>query len=672
MELDKKRKMEAATDLKNVDTQTIEQVPSGIQLAEGTILLGRYMLMRQIGQGGTSSVYRVRDMLAVLGGDESESHIAAKIVKVPPASASNHEQQMMLREALTTRHLAHPNILKVYDYHQDGDLYFVTMELIEGESLADLVARKPNKKLAYKQVKAIISAVAAGLTEAHQNGVIHSDVKPSNILISESGEIKVIDFATARSYIDARVKGQKIDDGANYYGFTLAYASPQTIADEPASPSDDVFSLACIVYELLSGKHPYARKPTSTIAKKYVPPRPKEIGLFQWLVLRKGLSLVASKRYSSVNEFVSRLFFAKNLLSYATVFTGVAVGLVLGVSSLINTVNAYIDTRSAHESAYQQLSYQQQLVSSLLANLPENSASLVQHLQGIEGAERQVVLASIKGAILDKLSAQAKNVLGYSAASVQASHFDDFLAHASGYKAIFPDSNKLLGLLADVESERNAYALGLQHQYYSFWQTTNFSQADARHLDLLQEKILSFDPVFEVVLGADVTSMISNKVDDAIANNNISQLAQINAFINGVGKPHFEFLLPEQLRALSNAVLVANYLAGLKTDAADTGEYPIEATLYFIKEDLKALESSIADLWFDKDMAAVSDTLLALVTDFSIPADSPVMTSIQQKLLEKLEGKLKFHKRKGNSESIVVIQGLIDKHKAVNSSQAVL
>lgn len=133
MELDKKRKMEAATDLKNIDTQKIEQLPSGIQLAEGTILLGRYMLMRQIGQGGTSSVYRVRDMLAVLGGDESESHIAAKIVKVPPASASNHEQQMMLREALTTRHLAHPNILKVYDYHQDGDLYFVTMELIEGE-----------------------------------------------------------------------------------------------------------------------------------------------------------------------------------------------------------------------------------------------------------------------------------------------------------------------------------------------------------------------------------------------------------------------------------------------------------------------------------------------------------------------------------------------------------
>lgn len=669
--MDKRRKMEAATEL-TAHTPTVA-TPSAEEthLAEGTVLLGRYMLMRLIGQGGTSSVYRVRDLLAVLGGDDNESHIAAKIVKVPPVAGSNHEQQMMLREALTTRHLAHPNILKVYDYHQDGELYFVTMELIEGESLADLISRKPNRTLPYKQVKTIVSAVAQGLTEAHDKGVIHSDIKPSNILISESGEIKVIDFATARSYIDARVKGQKIDDGANYYGYTLAYASPQTIADEPASPSDDVFSLACIVYELISGKHPYARKPTSTIAKNYVPPRPKGLGIFQWLVLRKGLHLVASKRYSSVNTFVSRFFLAKNILAYSAISVGVIAALVLGVASLTAGLNKYLATQNVYQAAYMQQESQQQLLASLHANVPLSSKLLGQHLQGEASESRQFILASLKDELLASLTGEAQKVMGYSAANVQAEHFDSFLAYAAGYKALYPDSSRLQSLLADVERERSDYVLGLQLKYYNHWQSTNYSDEDSRYLLALNEKILTFDPVFEVVLGADVTASLSAAIDDAMLTNNIESLATLDHFIGVLGANLFEFLSVNQLEALKNASEVSTYSASVSGPGESVGSvFPESAVRYFIDEELSALEKSMAELWFDKDMTAASDELLALSAAFSIPDDSPVIADVRLKLIEKLEGKLKYHKRKGNSDSIGAIQALLARHQTVNTADA--
>lgn len=661
--------MEAVSDLTCTHIPVSSSQDQCEALSDGQVLLGRYMLMRQIGQGGTSCVYRVRDLLAVLGGDAEESHIAAKIVRSPVAGSSEHNHQMMLREALTTRHLSHPNILKIYDYHQDGGYCFVTMELVEGESLAELVARKPQGKLSYTQLKAIIQEVSNGLSAAHQAGVIHSDIKPSNILISESGEIKVIDFATARSYIDARIKNSGVDNITDFYGYTLAYASPQTIADEKATPSDDVFSLACIIYELITGKHPYAKKPTNTIAKDYLPPKPKELGAAQWRVLRKGLQLRSEKRYNSIQTFTRSFFRARRLPAYTAAVLALVSCSYLLVSWGITQLGDRLETRRQYMAAY----HDQTLFESGVDQIRTEISSLDttnrhngedakvflnrvhEALKALDSQDHTAVIALVKPDVIRLITDQQQLALAYTMNDVSNGQFDDFISFSSELGSLFSDSEFIHSSIQRVEGERLEVLRGLERKYYGLWYASQYHLQLAHEINRLKTRLTQFDPLFEEELGDNVLHQFEHTLATAVEDRAFSVLFEVSQFINEVDSPALKSIALGYQQELTHGAAIGSYIA----NTAQASAYPDEAAEYFLQPEIAVFEPTLKDLWFDKDMLSAVNTVSRWRDQFHIPAGSRVLTPISEKLKARLEGKLQFHKRKGFKQSQADIEQAI-------------
>ncbi len=225
----------------------------------GAVLQGRFKLVERIGEGGMSRVYKAIDLRRV------EAHspnpfLAVKVLSVPFDHYFDSIKALD-READKLRSLSHPNIVRVIDVDRDGDTVFMTMEFLSGESLHEKL--KPSKVagLSGARREQIIAAIAQALEVAHRTGIVHGDLKPGNVIITETGEVKVIDFGIARFL--ARPK----DAGAAPQGkhwesvsaLTPPYASPEMLSDQEPDPTDDVYALACIAHETLTGRHPFAR-----------------------------------------------------------------------------------------------------------------------------------------------------------------------------------------------------------------------------------------------------------------------------------------------------------------------------------------------------------------------------------------------------------------------------
>jgi serine/threonine protein kinase len=216
------------------------------------ILRDRYELIAVLGRGSTGTVYKALDRhRAHL--TESARYVAVKVLKV-----NYHDRPGALveleREFHQAQLLSHPNVISVFDLDRDGDTYFIVMELLEGELLADVLARLGGKPMPREHALAIISSVGAALAHAHRRDIVHADLKPRNIMITNSGDLRVLDFGFARH------RPLDLHSASEMHEAPLpapAYASVERVNGSEPHPSDDVYSLACIAYELLSGQHPF-------------------------------------------------------------------------------------------------------------------------------------------------------------------------------------------------------------------------------------------------------------------------------------------------------------------------------------------------------------------------------------------------------------------------------
>ncbi|MEJ2681973.1 MAG: serine/threonine-protein kinase, partial [Gammaproteobacteria bacterium] len=274
--------------------------------SEGTVLAGRYVLMKHVAGGGTCDVYRARDLMAVQRGAAEQSYVAIKLLK-PALVARLGSADAVLDEALITRHLSHPNIIKVFDYYvescEEGDRHFVAMEWVEGETLSERLDRMPHRIMPYSQVLRVFEDIASALSAAHAVGIIHADLKPSNILIGLDGRVKVIDFATARGARVARWRqgGSSREMAAlearrGFFAYTEGYASDAIKNDEAVTVQDDVYAFATMLYEALSGRAPNERQSNNW-------PKPRSVRYTQWPVLSRVLKPKARKRWSDVEAF---------------------------------------------------------------------------------------------------------------------------------------------------------------------------------------------------------------------------------------------------------------------------------------------------------------------------------------------------------------------------------
>lgn len=210
--------------------------------AESQLLNNRYKLLAQIAAGGMALVYKAQDTML-------NRIVAVKILRESYAEDPTFQKRFM-REAQSAANLSHPNIVTVYDFGRDGDRQYIVMEYVEGRDLKSII--RAEAPLPLTRTLDIAEQICAGVGAAHKMGVVHCDVKPQNVLITEDGRAKVTDFGIARAFSAAAPVGYT----ESVWG-TPHYFSPEQAAGEQPTPASDVYSIGIILFEMLTGRLPF-------------------------------------------------------------------------------------------------------------------------------------------------------------------------------------------------------------------------------------------------------------------------------------------------------------------------------------------------------------------------------------------------------------------------------
>ncbi len=270
-------------------------------IGPGALLNGRFQLIECVGAGGMSTVYKALDRH-----DAPDRYIAVKVLN-PRFQTDPQRIAALQQEADCCQQLVHPNIVRVYEFHRDGSTAYLTMEYLRGEPLTARIRSESFTAMSAPEALPIINAVGQALAYAHSRGIVHCDFKPANVFLTEAGEIKLIDFGIARAFAP-REEGATVGDGRllSFEAISPAYASPEILDDRDPDPRDDVYSLACTAYELLTGVHPYgyrsaieARKAGLTVE------RHEGLSHKQWQALCGALAFERGERTPTVERFIS-------------------------------------------------------------------------------------------------------------------------------------------------------------------------------------------------------------------------------------------------------------------------------------------------------------------------------------------------------------------------------
>jgi serine/threonine protein kinase len=282
--------------------------PSNITL--GTRLRDRFILDQVLGVGGMGIVYKGRDLLKVEARDRNP-YVAIKVLR---EDFKRREDAfiMLQREASRQQRLAHPNIVTVYDFDRTGDTIFISMELLEGTPLDVYLSLDGREHgMPYQEAIPLIEGMCAALMYAHEHGIVHADFKPSNCFVMQGGKVKVLDFGIARAMRRPNQGDGTVTvyDGRLLGAMTPAYASPE-MAEESADPDprDDIYGLACVCYEMLTGSHPFDRLSALVARGRKLVPKPvPSLTARQNRALANALAFDRAARTPTVREFFGEL-----------------------------------------------------------------------------------------------------------------------------------------------------------------------------------------------------------------------------------------------------------------------------------------------------------------------------------------------------------------------------
>jgi formylglycine-generating enzyme required for sulfatase activity len=309
----------------------VDTASSATRLGSGSVLLSRFRLLEMIGEGGMSRVYKAVDLRKVEAG-AADPHIAIKVLTVPFANPSD-AMAVLSREAHSLQSLTHPNIVRVFDCDRDNDIVFMTMELLSGQSLFDkLRAAKSEGRLSRDAARRLIKSIANALEFAHGKNILHGDLKPGNVFITHTGEIKVIDFGLARLMVQpGEARPKAVANAADRMrALTPAYASPEMLENEEPDPRDDVYALACVAWKLMTGELPFTAKDPSAARKVAQLARPRELSRREFRALCHALQFEREKRTPSAGQFLLEFSGAGSKVSWP-----VAAAIAVSMTALI-------------------------------------------------------------------------------------------------------------------------------------------------------------------------------------------------------------------------------------------------------------------------------------------------------------------------------------------------
>lgn len=265
-------------------------------LKPGMFINDRYEIIEKVGSGGMADVYKARC-------HRLNRFVAIKVLKAEYSNDSTFVSKFRA-EAQSAAGLSHPNIVNVYDVGDDDGLYYIVMELVEGITLKTFIERKG--KLEVKEAVGIAIQIASGLEAAHDNHIIHRDIKPQNIIISREGKVKVTDFGIAKAATSNTIS-------SNAMG-SVHYISPEQARGGYSDEKSDIYSLGVTLYEMLSGKVPFEGDNTVAIALlqiqgEAVPLRElnPDIPISLERIVQKSMEKKPERRYLSAAEMIADL-----------------------------------------------------------------------------------------------------------------------------------------------------------------------------------------------------------------------------------------------------------------------------------------------------------------------------------------------------------------------------
>ena len=424
---------------------------ASIQIAPGAVLRGRFQLDEILGVGGMGSVYLASDLIKVRAKDK-HPRVALKVLN---EDFKEHPDSFIAlqREASRQQKLAHPNIATVYDFDQTEDgLAFLVMELLEGQALNDFIKKIVRKKggLSFEEALPMVQGLGAALVYAHERNIVHSDFKPGNCFITKEGVLKVLDFGIARAVKNpGAAEGETtIFDPGKLGALTPAYASVEMLEGEEPDTRDDIYALACVAYELLTGKHPFNKIPANKARDSGLEPEPiKGLTRKQWRGLERGLAFTREDRSQNTAQFLEEFEGATHPWRNPYIVVPAAAALLL-LAGLFPAIN-YIEEQDIKGRIEMAESGDPAQIQGMLDQMAVDKA------EGDLGqATEDRILNEAKGPILAYFDKSARDRIDVATGQFDFTGAKLIHSKATGY-SVYTDSSKLKELEGYIEDSEN-------------------------------------------------------------------------------------------------------------------------------------------------------------------------------------------------------------------------
>lgn len=286
----------SSSELKDKSLTKSVQIPQK-EIYSGKILSGKYRIISEIGRGGMGIVYKAQDT-------KLDRPVALKFL--PSGLIQKREaKERFIREARAEAALSHPHICTIYEIIEDEDQVFIVMEYIEGESLKDRITKKP---IPQDDAVDMIIQISEGLLEAHKKGIVHRDIKSANIMVTDTGQAKIMDFGLAKISGDTQITKEATTMG------TVSYMSPEQAQGKTIDYRSDIWSLGVVIYEILSGELPFEGERDTSIMYSIIHEEPKPIKkLFPDIpfelqqIINSTLEKKLESRFQTIDEVLKNL-----------------------------------------------------------------------------------------------------------------------------------------------------------------------------------------------------------------------------------------------------------------------------------------------------------------------------------------------------------------------------